>query len=259
MLLQITSKENPLIKYAVKLSKRAFRYEEKRFLFEGEKLLTEALQCEIKIREAFFTKDTAEKYKKNAEFLANKGAKLYIISEELMKKISDTETPQGIICIAEFFETQSVDSLKQGKFIALVGLQDTGNVGAVIRCADAFSLDGVIIDKTSADIFSPKTIRGSMGSIFRTKIVFADNLLDEIKSLKNNGFKINAAVLDKKSKPVNEIKWTGSDIVIIGNESAGISEELIKNCQTVYIPMKGRAESLNASVAAGIIAWEMTK
>lgn len=260
MFLTITSKDNPIIKKTASLLKRASRYEEGLFILEGAKLVTEALESELQIEYAFFDEEVAEKETALANKLFDKKIKIYKISKELMKKISDSSSPSGILCVARFFELGDIQHIENGKYLALERMQDPGNFGAILRIADAFSLDGVLIDRECADIYSPKTVRGSMGSCFRVKVFCVAHLEKALKGLKEKGFTVFGADLNEKAIPISEVTWSSKDIVIIGNEGKGITEGLlnISNNQ-VYIPMKGRAESLNASVAAGILAYQMTR
>lgn len=258
--LTITSKDNPIIKKTASLLKRASRYEEGLFILEGAKLVYEALESELQIEFAFFDEEVAEKEIALAKKMFDEKIKLYKISKELMKKISDSATPSGILCVAKFFELGDIHHIENGKYLALERMQDPGNFGAVLRIADAFSLDGVIIDRECADIYSPKTIRGSMGSCFRVRVICVAHLEKALNGLKAKGFAIFGADLNEKAKPISEVAWSDKDIVIIGNEGKGISDNLLNiSTNQIYIPMRGRAESLNASVAAGIIAYQMTR
>jgi TrmH family RNA methyltransferase len=257
--LTITSKDNPLIKKTASLLKRASRYEEGLFILEGAKLVVEAIESDINIEYAFFDDEAVQKEEQLADKLFEKRIKIYKISKELMKKISDSATPSGILCVARLFALGDINNISTGKYLALEKMQDPGNFGAVLRIADAFSLDGVLIDRECADIYSPKTIRGSMGSCFRVKVFCVSDLENAINGLKEKGFTAYAADLNEKAKPISEVKWSDRDIVIIGNEGRGISQNLLNiSNKPIYIPMRGRAESLNASVAAGIIAYRMT-
>lgn len=254
----ITSKDNPLIKQTSALLNKKGRDNSSLFLFEGAKLTYEALESGIQIKYAFFDQSIAEKYFDLAERLAKTGAVLYCISPELMKKISDSNTPQGIVCVAKIIDDVQKDDITEGRYIALEKMQDPGNLGAVLRIADAFNLDGIIVDNECADIYSPKTIRGSMGSAFRVKVIKVNEFGEALRDFRAKGFIAYAADLDERATPVNEIKWIDKNIVVIGNEGAGVSKNILSSCgNALYIPMKGKAQSLNASVAAGIIAYAM--
>jgi TrmH family RNA methyltransferase len=258
--LTITSKDNPIIKKTASLLKRAARYEEGLFILEGAKLVTETVESDIQIEYAFFEEEAVEKEAELANKLFDKKIKLYKISKELMKKISDSTTPSGILCVGRLFELGDISCIENGKYLALERMQDPGNFGAILRIADAFSLDGVIIDRECADIYSPKTIRGSMGSCFRVKVFSVGHLEKALNGLKGKGFAVCGADLNEKAMPVSDMKWSGKEVVMIGNEGNGITQNLLNiSTNQIYIPMKGRAESLNASVAAGIIAYQMTR
>ena len=144
-----------------------------------------------------------------------------------------------------------------GKYILLDGLQDSGNVGTIIRTCEALGVSGVILSPDCADIYSPKTVRSAMGSLFRLP-VYRCELTETISAMRNAGVKVYAAVLNDSAEKAGEADLTGSCAAVIGNEGSGVSGAVIKLCTGgIYIPIE-RAESLNASVAAAIICWEMT-
>ncbi len=254
----ITSKDNQIIKQTASLLNKKGRDDNLLFLFEGAKLTYEALESDIQIQYALFEQSISEKNFSLAEKLAKNGVKLYSISQDLMKKITDTTTPQGIVCVAKIMDKLEKDDIVIGRYIALEKMQDPGNLGAVLRIADAFNLDGVILDNECADIYSPKTIRGSMGSAFRVNVIKVNELGETIRDFRAKGFITYAADLDDSATPLNEIVWGDKNIVVIGNEGAGVSKGVLSSCgNALYIPMNGKAQSLNASVAAGIIAYAM--
>ena len=256
----ISSKENPKIKLAASLKQRSNRREHNLFFFEGIKLVLEAIDCNIKIVNAFFDENSLMDFSSEADRLIEKGCEVFSVPSQIFKKISDSETPQGVLCVAEKFEIKNADTISNGRYMALENLSDPGNAGAVLRCAEAFSLDGVIISSHSVDLFSPKTIRGSMGSAFRVPCFYSENLPEDIKALNEKGFDSFCADLDKDARSLSDTVFSNNCVTVIGNESSGISKEMKNVCKkSLYIPMKGKNESLNASVAAGIIAWEMAK
>ena len=144
-----------------------------------------------------------------------------------------------------------------GKYILLDSLQDSGNIGTIIRTAEALGVSGVIMSPDCADIYSPKTVRSAMGSLFRLP-VYRCELTETISAMKEAGFGVYAAVLNEGAEKAGSTDLSGNAAVVIGNEGSGVSEAVIKCCTGgIYIPIE-RAESLNASVAAAILCWEMT-
>lgn len=262
---KITSKNNENIKYLKKLiSCSKIRRQEKLFVIEGTKLLEETLKNNINIKKVFYTQKF---YDKNLE-LINKIKKNnnnfceFLTKEEIMKNISDTESPQGIICICEFMNKNiNTNNLNlYNKIIFLDSIQNPSNLGSIFRSLDAFDINLVVLNNNSCDIYNPKVLRSSMGSVFRLNIILINNNLEFIKLLKLNNFKIFASVPDVNSKNINILSDFDKLAVILGNEGSGVDKNIINLCDDlVSIPMKNNCESLNVSVAAGIIAWEMTK
>ena len=249
---QIESRAHPLIKQMAELKYRDARRERGLFIAEGEKLLSEALAAGIKIKYIFFT----QKYEEQAVILG-RGAQLIKTNDDIIKKLSESKTPQGIICAAELFETYDAAKIKNGKFLALDSASEPGNLGAVMRGAEAFGIDGLIISENSADIYSPKTLRGSMGSAFRIPVYICGNLSVDLTELKISGFGLYSLELGGGAKPISEVKFPGKCIAVLGNESFGVSSEISKICERIYIPMNGGVESLNLSVAAAVAALYM--
>lgn len=183
-----------------------------------------------------------------------------LISEKLFKEISDTQTPQGILAVLKkkdfIFETV----LEQGSSVVILdGLQDPGNVGTIIRTADAADISAVILTKGCVDLFSPKVLRSTMGSIFHMPIFEGLYIEKTIGLLKKSGYRVIASHLDGRNNYYDE-DLTGKSAIIVGNEANGISDETAEIAdRLVKIPMPGRAESLNASVAASIMIYEIVR
>ena len=263
MVTEITSKNNLNIKHVKKIiSCSKTRKQENLFAIDGTKLLEEALKNNIKIKKIFYT----QKYLDKNILLINKIRKNYkaeefLISEDIMNNISETETPQGIICVCEFINkninTNNLDLYN--KIIFLDNIQNPMNLGSIFRSLDAFGIDLVILNTQSCDIYNPKVLRSSMGSIFRLNIIFEDNL-NIIRSLKSQGFKLFATAPGINSKNINILHENDKLVVVLGNEGNGVSQEVMDICEdTVSIPMKNNCESLNVAVATGIIAWEISR
>ena len=252
---KITSRENKLIKYAAKLQNKSFRDSEKAFVIEGEKLFLEAVRFGVELKSIFVSDEysisSLPKLPKGYENIT------YICPMDIIKKISQTATPEGIVVIVHQFKIHDVNEIKQGRFLALENMSDPQNTGAIIRGAHAFGLSGIILTRSSADVFSFKTIRASMGSCFTLPIYLTDSINCLITTI-GKGFKFYAAALDDNATELENADFGDSSVVVIGNESKGITKETMELCETLYINMQGTAQSLNAAVAAGIIAYKMS-
>lgn len=261
-MLQITSSKNGIIKEVKGLYKRKDRWKERLFIIEGIKIIEEALLNNVRLKYILFT-DKLQSTIEGANFLESikYNKNLIHISENLFQEISDTENPQGIIGVAEFkiSELEDLINIDNPSLIFLDGLQDPGNLGTIIRTCDAFNLDGIILGEGSVDPYNPKVVRATMGSIFRVPLVVSNNSLETLSKLQKSKIKILATSLETNS-PIYDVDYKEGFALVIGNESKGVSEEIIKlSDQLIKIPMPGFAESLNAGVAASIIMYEAMK
>ncbi len=256
----ITSKDNPSVRlYARLSSSKKERKNYGMYVLEGYRLIYDALMEHALVSQIFFTKEAYDKYYAQLSQVDLKEVKILIISNELGIKISCTEKTQGIFAICSIPPSRDLGlSLKKdGKYAVLYQLQDPGNLGMIIRTADAMGIDGVILSE-SCELYNPKTIRSTMGSAFRVKI-FEDCSIDSIISLlRSSGIKSYAAVIDKDAADLRKCSFTGGSAVFIGNEGNGLPAEAAEKCdQKLTIKMNGNVNSLNAAMAAGIILWEM--
>ncbi|RXT04745.1 RNA methyltransferase [Ammoniphilus sp. CFH 90114] len=251
----IQSVQNSKVKEWAKLNSKKGRDKEQLFLIEGLHLVEEALKSKAGIRtvlimEGFHLQSKLE------QSLQNSLATVYWITEPIAHKLSETENPQGIFAIVDIPVNQ-VDELIQDSPVLLLldAIQDPGNLGTMIRTADAAGIQGVILGKGTVDVYNPKTIRSTMGSIFHLPIVQTD--LNEIcHELSERGFRILATSLEG-AVPYDEALYDGPVAIVIGNEANGVSASILKQCDKfVKIPIYGQAESLNAAMAAGIIMYE---
>ena len=251
----ITSKDNSLIKDISKMCESS-KYRKSRFILEGLRLCKDAYDNGYSI-EYLFVSDSF--IKKNNCDLQMKSKKTIAVSDEVMKKISKTVTPQGIVSVVNKPEYYDAATLKGGKYIALEKVQDPANIGAVARTAEALGLDGLIISKDSCDPYSPKALRAGMGAMLRLPIYIVNNFCDGLSKLKSF-HTIYAAVLKDNDLSLSNVDFPTNCIVMIGNEANGLSTEAINIAdKKIKIEMIGRAESLNAAAAAAIIMWEMSK
>ena len=248
---RIESRSNPKVIWARGLSERKNRQREGLFRFEGIKLFSEALREKLDIVCVFATEKALALYD---DVFASYGGDLYEVADAVYEKLTDENAPQGVLTVAK---APSPEPKHTGLTIILDGVADPGNVGTVIRCADAFGAERVILGDGSADAFGQKTVRAAMGSLFRVPTERA-SLAETIEKLKNDGYTGYAAMLDRDSVCVDAVEKGGRRAFVIGNEGHGISDEVRGACDgSVIIPMRDDgAESLNAAVAASVIMWE---
>lgn len=258
-MIEITSSKNPLIKEIKSLYKKKGRVKTGYFIIEGIKIIKEAIDYNYELKNIIFTDELkrtleGEEFLKEIESFNN----LIYVSEKIFKEISDTENPQGIIALAKInYKTiDEIDNKEPSFFIYLDELQDPGNMGTIIRTGDGFNINGIIITEGTVDPYNPKVVRATMGSIFRLPIYYSDNGAEDLKKLKEKGIKIFSTSLEQ-SNFLFDANLRESIIITIGNESKGVSKQVLElSDKLIKIPMPGKAESLNAAVAASIIMYE---
>lgn len=252
---KITSRANNKVKYACSLKNSGVRKKERKILAEGVRLCNDALKSGCKILMCFVTGERA--LSPSCTELIEAAEQAYVVSPSVAEKLSDTEKTQGVFCVIKKPELSSF-SADKGKFIFLERLQDPGNLGTVLRTAEAFGLSGAILCGC-CDEFSPKALRSSMGAVFRLPIYKVENAEEYIINKKKDGFSFFVSVPDNRAQDIKAVRNKDAVITAVGNEGNGISEGLKKLGAAVSIKMNGRAESLNASQAATVIMYEMTK
>ena len=259
----ITSKTNGQLKNVRKLLDTSkARKEQGLFVIEGSKMVFE---LPTSFAEHVFVSESFLKEKKiNEEEFASKYKAFDVVSDEVFKSISDTVTPQGILALVNIAALKRAKDLKNNQakenekqtILILDGIQDPGNLGTMIRTAEAAGISAVVMSKDCADIYNPKTIRSTMGSIFRVPTYTCD-CIEKISELKKDGFSIYAAALDG-AVAFNEIEYAKKSVLVIGNEANGISKEVLENSDVkVKIPMEGKVESLNAAVSAAVLMYHL--
>ena len=245
----ITSLKNPKVATWKSLKDRKGRRETGCFLVEGRKMVEEALASAFPV-EAVLVDDA-----RSTEFRLPEGIPVYTMPGHVLAAVCDTKTPQGIAAIVRMAEVE----LHGPRLVAMDGVQDPGNVGTIIRTADAAGFDGVILSAQCADVFSPKVLRATMGSVFRMGIRVTDDLPGVLSQMVKEGASVLSSQLDGEPfyqrSPLNE-----RFVLVIGSEGNGVTDE-VKAIAThkVKLPMRGGAESLNAAVAAGIMMYELTR
>ena len=249
MIEHITSLKNPKVTAWKSLKDRKGRRETGCFLVEGRKMVEEAVASAFPVEAILVDADRLD------EFALPAGIPVYTMPAHVLAAVCDTKTPQGIAAVVRMAEV----ALHGLRLVALDGVQDPGNVGTIIRTADAAGFDGVILSTQCADVFSPKVLRATMGSVFRMGIRVTDDLPGVLAQLVQEGASVVSSQLDGdpfyQRSPLNE-----RFVLVIGSEGNGVTDE-VKAVAThrVKLPMRGGAESLNAAVAAGIMMYELTK
>lgn len=253
-MITIESRENKIYKETRKLKERKYRLKNKRYIIEGIRITEEAVKAGAAIEYLLFAESIVEH--ENMRNLLNNDYNKYIISNELFKNLSCTESSQGVIGV---IDNSLRLSDKQGNFYVLADkVQDPGNLGTIIRTAHAADAKGVILTKGTVDVYNDKTIRSTMGSIFYMPII-EDSDLSFTKELIKNDYKMVVSALDAENDFFSE-NLSGNIIITVGNEGNGVSDEIKElSSVKVKIPMPGNAESLNVSVATGIMIYEKVR
>ena len=271
----IRSRQNRRVVELCKLTDRKAREATRKFRFDGIKLLCEAIKNEIELDSVFLRETEAvvlyEKYLEPLEGRAFwDSVSVFVLADELFDKISEEKSPEGVICCAKYIDKfqknitiyNSADFLRleNEQIVLLESVRDPANIGAVIRSAAAIGVDRLIISADCADIYHPRAVRASMGTLFNQRIDRVESLSDVIVGLKNTGRRVFAAALTDGAERLGSFPIRKGDCVVIGNEGHGLTDATVAACTgSVLIPMSGRAESFNAAVAASILMWEFSR
>lgn len=246
---RITSRSNPLMTHIRKLAaSRAYRYEAGEYLGDGVKLLEEAVRWGAPLTAVVHTKKAALPELPD-------GVRIIEVPEDVMRSVSPMEAPQGVLFLARIPPMTLPESLEGERFLALEGVQDPGNIGTILRTADAFGAGGLFLLPGCADLYNPKTVRSSMGAIFRTPVWSCT--LSQLRDLaERSSLPLLGTALRNDTVDVREADLRKS-ILLLGSEGRGLSGEALAVCgQTIRIPMEGRCESLNVAAAAAALLWE---
>lgn len=258
----ITSRTNEQVKEIIKLFKNKRERQNKGlFAIEGLKILKEAYSSKINIVKIFVSSKFLEENKFDFNFkkILN-NSKVLVITQDVCKKISENCTPQEVFAICEIPQKLSLKNVvnESCNILMMLGLQDVGNFGTIIRTAVAMGVDCILISCNCPDIYSLKVLRAAMGMMFHVKLVIIDDVFKTLDLLKHKGFKIYATALHNKSKDLRTVKFNKKNVIVLGNEGNGLSDDFINACdEVVKIPMKSDVESLNVAVAYGIILWQL--
>ena len=248
---------NKILTEIAKFQKQpAFRREAGVFLAEGPKMVSEAPE------EAVRTIVMTERFREENEGFEKRFPKdrtgIVIASEEEFSRISDTKTPQGVLAVVRRFAYTFDEVVRDpdGVYVLLDSVQDPGNVGTIFRSAEAAGASGILLNRTSAEVYNPKVVRSTMGAVFRLPFLVTENMEEAVKLLQKRGIRVFAAHL-KGSVPYDEADYTGGSAILLGNESKGLGDEISAlSDERVRIPMHGKTESLNVAMAATILLYE---
>lgn len=242
----ISSVKNETVKQWQKLKQKKYREKTKQFLIEGFHLVEEAYKSNWSIETIIIQPDVELPEKLKPE-------KAVIVSEQVMAHITDTQTPQGIAAIVNMNDAKLFNPKK---LLILDAVQDPGNLGTMIRTADAAGIDAVILGSGTVDLFNDKVIRASQGSIFHLPIIRM-SLIPYLETLQASGFQVWASTLEK-AEPIDRTQVPEKLALIVGNEGQGVQHQIIATAdRRVHIPIYGQAESLNVSIATGIMLYEI--
>lgn len=253
----ITSTGNAQVKELLQLQKKSkARNERNVFIVEGIKMFSEAPRNRI---EKVFISETLFNRKKQE--LNLDGLKVEILSDKVFSHVSDTKTPQGILCIVRQKKTKLEEIFAQNPahLMILDNLQDPGNLGTIVRTAEGAGVSGIILSKDCVDIYNPKTIRSTMGSIYRMPFLYVEDLENTIDEVKKQDIKVYAAHLQGKNN-YDEENYKIGCAFLIGNEGNGLRDEIAEKADIwVKIQMQGQVESLNAAIASSILMFEVCR
>ncbi len=252
----ITSKDNDTIKYLKKLKDKKYRDQENSYIIEGIKLIKEAIQENAKIKLIIICDDCKQEgnIDSDIKYEIAKYECIYV-TEKIFSSLTTVVNPQGILAVIEKEKKNEQIDYNNDIFLILDNIQDPGNMGTILRTADSLNLKQIIVSKDSSEVYNPKVVRSTMGAIFRVKVIESENLVKTIKELKKHKIKIVTTSL-QADKSMYDISYEKTAI-IIGNEANGVSKEILElSDEKIKIPMPGKAESLNASVATSVILYE---
>lgn len=252
---EITSKNNEKIKDLINIrDDKKFRKDKSLFYVEGERIISNISPKLIK--SLYIQEDKVKDFSNIIKEVDNND--IYILSNEVFHKVKDTINSQGIIALIKINKILDVDYSKISKILILDNIKDPGNLGSIIRTSEASGFDLIILTSNCCDIYNTKTIRASMSSIIRMKIIVSNDIINTINNLKEKKFKIYTSYLNSNSIDLYKTKFEDKLVIVIGSEAEGVSKEIL-NVSDIYlkIPMNGDIESLNVSSATSIILYEI--
>lgn len=252
----ITSKDNDIVKHIKKLSEKKYRDQNNCYIIEGIKLVEEAIQEEAQIEKIVICEESTKtaEISKNLMYEIAKYDCIYV-TDKIFKTLTQVMNPQGILAVVKKNKERPTIKYDEDIIVALDDIQDPGNLGTILRTVDSIGLKQLIVSKGTADVYNPKVVRSSMGAIFRVEVIEVENLKETIESMKRNNFELVVTSLQTESS-IYDVEYK-KKIIVIGNEANGVSQEIQDLAdKKIKIPMLGKTESLNASVATAIILYE---
>lgn len=247
----IATTKNKKFKLIKSLKQKKARVNEGLFTVEGIKSVCDAVASDYEVKYLVMS----ESFDKSEIPDANGDAQMLWVKDELFKTLCDTTTPQGIMAVLKIKEPSCVYLNHSDLYIYCDNIQDPGNLGTIIRTADAAGIGGVLLSEGCVDLYSPKTVRSSMGSFFNIDIITGFSY-EALFDLKSKGFSLVCGALTDDSKEYTDTDFTKPTVIIVGNEANGVSDDILRECEHIIIPIYGKAESLNAGVAASIMMYE---
>lgn len=256
---EITSKDNELIKHIKKLKDKKYRDESCEYIVEGIKLIGEAIKENVVIKQIIVCEEETKTYGIPNNLMYEIARYDCVqVTEKIFSLISQVSTPQGIMAIIEKTSNDTQINYDEDIIVALDDIQDPGNLGTILRTVDSLGLSQILVSKGTADAYNAKVVRSTMGAIFRVKIIECENLVKTLKEVKKHRFEVLVTSLQTNNS-IYDIDYN-KKVIVIGNEANGVSKEVQELANVkVKIPMIGRTESLNASVATGIVLYEYVR
>lgn len=255
----ITSKDNEIIKNIRKLKEKKYRDANNEYLIEGIKLIKEAVEEKAKIKLIVVCEESIEDGDIDQKLLYEiaKYDCIYV-NKKVFSILTDVQNPQGILAVIEKKNNEEDINYKEDIIVVLDGIQDPGNLGTILRTIDSVGLSQVIVSKETADSYNPKVVRSTMGAIFRVNVIESEDLLQTLKNLKKHKYKIMSTSLETNNS-IYDVEYN-KKVIVIGNEANGVSKNVLEYAdEKIKIPMLGKTESLNASVATSIILYEYVR
>lgn len=255
----ISSKDNEVIKKIRSLKEKKYRDLYNEYIVEGIKMIKEAIEENANIKSIVVCEECVNDgtIDKTLLYEIAKYNCIYV-TEKVFAGLTDVSNPQGILAVIEKSNLKSKIEYDEDIILVLDGLQDPGNLGTILRTADSANLKQIVISKDTADCYNPKVVRSTMGAIFRINVIETDDLVETLKEMKKHKYEVIVTSLDTENS-IYDIEYN-KKVIVIGNEANGVSKEVQQIAdRKVKIPMLGKTESLNASVAAGIMIYEYVR
>ncbi len=244
------------LKYYTSLTLKKNRIEEAKFVVEGIKLIGEAISSGFYCEAIFYTNAVSDKEEDFVDSLRKKVLRIEEIRREDLYRLADVKTPQEVIAV--FYNDEKEKEFKGDLIVALENINDPGNLGTILRSSDWFGVSTILLSENCAEIYNPKVIRASAGSVFHLNIFESNNFYQQLEELKSKNYQVCCA--DLAGENIYNFTKNSSLVLVLANEASGPTDELLRLCDIkITIPRKGNAESLNVATASAIILSELTK